>query len=99
MRMLIAIRENFICGYCGKYIGHSGCVADRISQSKNNRKKHGSDIIDHPYNKVYTCITNKCNDKYNIGNNPNKANKLIELIIKNGNDNLSAKEITKIINE
>lgn len=71
-------RANFSCEVCGEYIGHTGCRAHRISKSKMNYKKYGSDIIDHDYNICYTHM--KCNDTVNIGNNNGKCKNLINLI-------------------
>jgi hypothetical protein len=91
LKLFIAERDKFTCQVCGKYLGLSGCIADRISQSKVNRKKFGNEIIDNPLNKVYTCIS-VCNDSFNLGYNPYKTKKLIDLIL-NNNNNLSAKDI------
>ena len=96
--MIIAERDNFTCQYCGKYIGLTGCLADRISQSKVNRRKYGNCIIDNPFNKIYTCIDNKCNDSFNVGFNHGKSAKLLSLIFTRGDDKLTAKQISEFLN-
>ena len=88
----IAKRDNYTCQKCDKYLGSNGCIAHRIAQSKANYKKYGSKIIDHEFNKVYSCITNNCNDSFNIGNKPLICEKLVKLIREDGK--LSTKNIT-----
>jgi hypothetical protein len=97
-RQAIAERDFFTCQHCGKYIGLSGCVSDRISQSKANRRKYGNFVVDHFFNKCYTCINNQCNDGFNIANKPNKSAALLSLIFTRGNERLSCKQITELIN-
>jgi hypothetical protein len=90
-------RDNFICQACKKYIGYTGCISHRIANTKVNKKKYGKEIIDHDYNKAYTCISNICNDGYNIGMNPEKCQKLVHLIWTRSEEKLSAKYITNYL--
>lgn len=99
IKIKIAERDNFCCQKCGKYLGFNGCLADRISQSKMNRKKFGNHIIDHPFNKVYTCITNECNDSFNIGMNPMKSERLRKFIFTSGTVDVDSKTITEWIED
>lgn len=97
LRTFIQTRDKGICQRCNKLIGFKGAPAHRIAQSKVNRKKYGNEIIDHPYNIVWACVNNDCNDSFNIGNKPEKIKQLIWLIENCGNENLSAKKITDYI--
>lgn len=93
----IAIRDNFVCCKCGKYIGLSGAPAHRIANTKANKKIYGNEIINHVYNQVYSCITNECNDFWNIGNNKKKSEQLALLIKTCGHFNFSTSEVNKLI--
>ena len=83
------------CGKCGIPATH---MSHRISQSIVNIKKYGWEIIQHHYNLVPACCQSH-NDCWNIGNNPSKSFKLIELIKTRGNEKLTSKKITEVINE
>lgn len=71
-----------ICPVCGGYIHQHGTAqyAHKIADTKANRRKWGSFIIDHPMNGVYVCSL-KCNDACNIGFNPGAVLDLIAEII------------------
>lgn len=102
-------RDNYICQKCGK---PALTVAHRIAKSKANKlfifkyiyeKKQEftshanvNKMIHHQFNLVTACNGN-CNDSYNIGMNPEKSKKLIELIWSMGNENLSVKEIEEFL--
>jgi transcription elongation factor Elf1 len=90
----ISKRDDFTCLFCGKR-AVDGCLAHRIAQTKGNRLKLGSDIIDHPYNAVWSCTNNICNDSFNIGFRPRKIIVLIDLI--HSGNNYSSDEITTIL--
>lgn len=76
----VARRDLWVCQACGKYIGLDGCLAHSISKSKMNYKLYGKEVIDNPLNLHWSCITNECNDSFNIGNNPGKIKELLEEI-------------------
>jgi len=69
-------RDNWICQHCGAYAVQ---VAHRISKSKINIKRFGKEIIHHAFNLAGVCCL-YCNSRFNIENNPEKKNKLIQLI-------------------
>jgi len=92
----IRSRDNGICQCCGKYCWNNGNVAHRIAQTKTNIKIYGKKVIDHTYNKVWTCFSFNCNDSFNVGNNPGKCNTLVHLI--NKQIDVETKKITKILN-
>lgn len=91
-------RDKGICQACGKYCWTNGNIAHRIAETKPNIKKYGREIIDHPYNKAWTCFGNGCNDSFNIGNKPTKSKELKYLIQNNDDIQLSVNEINKYIN-
>lgn len=84
--------ENYTCYKTNSPANH---MAHRIANTKENRKKHGN-MIDHNYNLVPVRDLT-INDSFNIGNNPEKCNKLINIICIYVNKILTAKEITKMI--
>jgi hypothetical protein len=92
-------REKGECARCGKYCWNNGNVAHRIAQSKTNIKKFGKHIIDHKFNKIWTCYSWLCNDSYNIGMNPDKSMKLISLIENFPEKNFEVKVIDNYIGE
>jgi hypothetical protein len=58
-----------VCAVCGKPLFESAQGAHRIANTKSNRDKYGSLVIDDPKNiKIVCCL--KCNDACNIGNDP-----------------------------
>ena len=67
--------DNYTCQSCGKPAKQ---MAHRIANTKTNRKVYGNKI-DHNENLVSVCCLD-CNGTYNIGNNPVKSAKLINII-------------------
>jgi hypothetical protein len=76
-------RDNWTCQTCGKSIYTYGTpqAAHKICKSKVNIKKYGPEIIHHPLNLVSVCSIGKCNDHWNIGNNPVETEKLVDKIL------------------
>jgi len=97
IKEIIRNRDNGCCKKCGKYRWTDGCIAHRIADTKVNRKVYGNHIIDHPYNKLWACILNKCNDRWNIGNNPEKCKKLVNLIFTCSGLRMSVEEINEML--
>lgn len=81
-RVAIFKRDRWTCQACGRsvYIHGSPQLAHAIANTKANRKKYGSEIIDHPLNRKAVCCL-KCNDKMNIGFNPVESEKLVDRIL------------------
>jgi hypothetical protein len=73
------ILDNWQCQNCGKPAMQ---IAHRIANTKTNRKVFGNKI-DNNVNLVSVCSL-ECNDSYNIGNNPGKCEKLIQLMNRKG---------------
>ena len=70
-----------VCEVCGRPLRDGQPQgAHRIGNTKANRAKWGSWIIDHTLNGEYVCSL-KCNDAMNIGNNPRKCYDLVQRII------------------
>ena len=71
-----------ICPSCGGNIYQYGTpqYAHKLSNSKKNRSKYGSFVIDHFLNGEFVCCL-KCNDKLLIDNNPREILKLLMDII------------------
>lgn len=84
LRQKVFQRDNWICQSCGKsiYVHGTPQVAHRICKSKVHLKKYGPEIIHHSLNMVSVCSIGKCNDKWNVGNNPVEREKLIDEILK-----------------
>lgn len=60
---------NGLCAVCGKpYAGKQPQYAHKIANTKPNRQKYGSFIIDHPMNGAIVCSL-KCNQTMNIAFN------------------------------
>lgn len=77
-RQIAMYRNGSFCEVCGKPLtAMQG--AHRIANSKANRAKWGSQIIDHPLNIAIVCSL-KCNDACTIGNNPGACWQLVKLI-------------------
>ncbi len=71
--------SNGVCEICGApLIQMQG--AHRIANTKANRAKYGSFIIDHPLNIAIVCSL-ACNQSCNIGNNPGESLRLIKRIV------------------
>lgn len=69
------------CEVCGRPLKEGQPQgAHRIANTKANRAKFGSLIIDHPLNIMMTCSLN-CNHACNIGQNPGASLKLCKEII------------------
>lgn len=70
-----------VCEVCGMPLNLGvPQAAHKIANTKTNRSKYGSFVIDNPLNVSYVCSL-KCNDKCNIGNNRGKVLMLIADII------------------
>lgn len=77
-RMLALATSGGVCEICGKPLTvWQG--AHRIANTKANREKYGSFVIDHADNVAIVCCL-ACNDACNIGNNPEKTYELITKI-------------------
>ena len=73
--------SNGKCEVCGKDLTTGTWQgAHRIANTKANRAKWGSWVIDNPMNIAIVCSL-KCNDKCNIGNNPGKCLQLVNKIV------------------
>lgn len=70
-------RSGGVCEVCGKVLTVMQ-GAHRIANTKSNRAKFGSLVIDHHLNIAIVCSL-KCNDACNIGYNPRKS---LELALK-----------------
>lgn len=88
--------DGEVCQKCGK---PAECIAHRIARTKVNYKIYGKYIIDHNINLTPSCL--KDNSYFNIGMNPNKCNKLVNLIKRYYSNYtfLDCKEIERILNE
>ena len=65
------------CAVCGKDLnGTAKQYAHKIANTKTNRAKYGSFVIDSPLNGAYVCSL-KCNQTMNIGFNKGECLKLI----------------------
>lgn len=71
-------RSGGVCEVCGKVLTVMQ-GAHRIANTKSNRAKFGSLVIDHPLNIAIVCSL-KCNDACNIGYNPRKSLELAQKI-------------------
>ena len=73
--------SNGVCEVCGKALTNSNWQgAHRIANTKPNRIKWGSWIIDHPMNIAIVCSL-KCNHVCNIGYNPGECLRLVQKIV------------------
>lgn len=70
-RQYALCRSGNMCAVCGKSIYEYGTpqYAHKLSNSKMNRQKYGSYIVDHTLNGEYTCSLG-CNSALLIDNNP-----------------------------
>ena len=76
-------KSGGVCEVCGKPVTPSTWQgAHRIANTKANRNKWGSWVIDHPLNIAIVCSL-KCNDACNIGFNQGKCLKLVQKILQN----------------
>ncbi len=70
-----------VCEVCGETLTNSTWQgAHRIANTKANRIKWGSWIIDHPMNIAIVCSL-KCNHVCNIGYNPGECLRLVQKIV------------------
>lgn len=70
-----------VCEVCSKTLTpRTWQAAHRIANTKANRSRWGSWIIDHPKNVAIVCSL-KCNDACNIGNNPAACLDLVARIL------------------
>lgn len=84
-----------VCEVCSKTLTFKTWQgAHRIANTKANRIKWGSWIIDHPLNIAIVCSL-KCNHACNIGNNTGKCLDLIEKIVKKEKGRYPKTEETK----
>ena len=80
-RIIALASSGGVCEVCGKPLTRSTWQgAHRIANTKTNRVKYGSFVIDHPLNIAIVCSL-KCNDACNIGNNPGKSMELVKKIV------------------
>ncbi len=78
-RQLALTKSNGVCEVCGTpLVQMQG--AHRIANTKANRAKYGSFVIDHPLNIAIVCSL-ACNQSCNIGNNPGESLRLIKHIV------------------
>ena len=69
-----------VCEVCGRPLQDGQPQgAHRIGNTKENREKYGSLVIDHICSTGYTCSL-KCNAALDISNEPDKCIKLIKKI-------------------
>lgn len=70
-RQYALTKSNGVCEICGAPLEQMQ-GAHRIANTKANRAKYGSFVIDHPLNIAIVCSL-ACNQSCNIGNNPGKV--------------------------
>lgn len=69
------------CAVCGRSLNGTAIqYAHKIANTKTNRQKYGSFIIDHPMNGAMVCSLG-CNQTMNIGFNKGKCLSLIAEIL------------------
>jgi len=74
-RRRVFARGGYCCAICGKPLCHHDTqpqLAHRIANTKANRKRYGSDVIDDDRNLWPVCSL-RCNDACNIGGRPVEA--------------------------
>lgn len=81
-RQRIFAAYGYECVVCGESVMKYGTpqLAHQIADTKANKKKWGKAVIDDPLNRLPVCGL-KCNDKCNIGNNPEACKDLEARII------------------
>lgn len=85
-RVAIYNRDGGRCCTCGKPVAFDAFqLAHGVAATKANRRRWGSDIIDHPLNKHVVCPCARCNDGALISN---KLDACLQLVreIKEGQD-------------
>ena len=78
-RQLALAKSNGVCEICGAPLAQMQ-GAHRIANTKANRAKYGSFVIDHPLN-IAIVYSLECNQSCNIGNNPGESLRLIKRIV------------------
>lgn len=78
-RQYALTKSNGVCEICGAPLEQMQ-GAHRIANTKANRAKYGSFVIDHPLNIAIVCSL-ACNQSCNIGNNPGESLRLIKRIV------------------
>ena len=79
-REVALCRSGYRCAVCGKSIHERGQYGHKLSNSKMNRQKYGSFIIDHTLNGEYVCSL-ECNSALLIDNKPREILMLLADII------------------
>lgn len=79
-RKLLLAKSGGVCAVCGKLLGSATQGAHKIADTKANRSKWGSFVIDSAENVAIVCSL-KCNDKCNIGFNPCESLKIVKKIV------------------
>lgn len=80
-RLYALARSGGICEICCKPLKDGQAQgAHKIANTKPNREKWGSWVIDHPLNIAIVCSLS-CNQVCNIGNNPEKCLHLVKRIV------------------
>ena len=87
MKMEIMEYNGWECVICGDPATQ---LAHCIAQTKTNIKKYGKSVI-HNWNNMLPVCSLYCNSRCNIGNNPAKTQKMLDII--NEGENLPAIEI------
>ena len=94
------LRLTIDCGICCRCGKKANQTAHRIARTKQAVLKLSLEVIDHNINLVPVCCL-ECNDSFNIGNDPGKVKKLVELITDNMqttiNNFIDHKQIVRII--
>lgn len=80
-RLVALAKCGNVCEVCGKQLTSSTWQgAHRIANTKANREKWGSWVIDHPLNIKIVCSL-ACNHVCNIGYNPGECLRLVREIV------------------
>ena len=87
--------DQYVCQKCGRPATQ---IAHRIAQTKASIKKYTEKIINHNYNLVPVCGL-ECNSHFNIGNNPGKIKKLINIIKNSPDKNLKSSYINHLLED
>jgi hypothetical protein len=103
--------ENNQCKCCKINRCPATEIAHKISKSEENKKmviriylgkynksitkSDAENVLNHNFNLV--CTASRCNAMFNIGNRPATAEKLIDLIYREGNQKKTVKEINEFL--
>lgn len=85
--------EDYLCYFTGKQATQ---IAHLIANTKVNRKIYEGWYIDHHFN-LCPVSSLELNDRCNIGFKPELCKKLIRLIDTFGNDDLTCREINRLL--